>query len=364
MKILAFYLPQYHEIEENNVWWGKGYTEWNAVRNAKPLFRGHYQPKEPLNDNYYDLSKEDGTTWQWQADLARNYGIDGFCIYHYWFKDCKKLLETPAEILLKHREINIEYCFCWANEPWKRTWYSYNEEVLLPQEYGTEKEWIEHYNYLRQFFLDERYIKINNMPLIQIYRTAAIDKLKEMHKTWNELARRDGYDGIHIMAGKTSFNEDKRYQEIDSFYRFEPAYTTHYGMPKWARIQSYLRRLIVIQLNKILKNKHIQTIEDIRILYKYISLEFAENEKKVYPGICPMWDNTPRKQWKGRYLKNASPKLFEEELNKIKNRMEEDDMLFINAWNEWSEGTYLEPDKVNEYKYLEAIKKIFGHTIG
>jgi hypothetical protein len=125
-----------------------------------------------------------------------------------------------------------------------------------------------------------------------------------------------------------------------------------------------LRRLIVIQLNKILKNKHIQTIEDIRILYKYISLEFAENEKKVYPGICPMWDNTPRKQWKGRYLKNASPKLFEEELNKIKNRMEEDDMLFINAWNEWSEGTYLEPDKVNEYKYLEAIKKIFGHTIG
>ena len=140
MKILCMYLPQFHEVEENNRWWGAGYTEWTAVKRAKPIYRGHIQPKIPLNENYYDLSDVSARTWKWQSDLARQYGVHGFCVYHYWFKG-KQLLQKPLEILLNHPEIDIRYCICWANESWTRTWYGLEKEMLAEQTYGKEKGW-------------------------------------------------------------------------------------------------------------------------------------------------------------------------------------------------------------------------------
>lgn len=358
MKPIAFYLPQYHEIEENNIWWGEGFTEWDSVKNAKSYFTGHDQPKIPLDNNYYDLSDQDATTWKWQAKLAKENGVYGFCIYHYWFKNSKQLLEKPVKILLEHDEIDINYCFCWANEPWKRTWYSYNEELLMEQEYGSINEWTKHYNYMSTFFKDPRYIKKNNKPVLAIYRCAAIEKLKEMKELWEKLAKKDGFDGIYLISGNTSFKRETRLEIIDSEYRFEPAYTLHYKIPKYARVPSYIRRKIVFCLNKLTNKKSIENVESMNLLYRYMPSKFKENGIKVYPGICPSWDNTPRKKWKGTYFSKSSPNLFKKKLEFFNENLDKDDFIFINAWNEWSEGAYLEPDEKNKYNYLYAIRDV------
>ena len=206
MKILALYLPQFHEIPENNRWWGKGYTEWVAVKNAKKYYTDHYQPVVPLQNNYYDLSDETGSVWKWQADLARKYKVYGFCIYHYWFSTGNQLLEKPMEVLLAHPEIDIRYCICWANETWKRTWYSNKKEILKLQEYGTEKDWEEHFKYLVRFFKDKRYIKVDNKPMINIYHSSEIKELSAMRKLWDELAIREGFSGVYIVAGNVASN--------------------------------------------------------------------------------------------------------------------------------------------------------------
>lgn len=187
MKILALYLPQYHRIPENDNWWGEGFTEWINVKKGTPLFKGHYQPKIPLNNNYYDLSDGNGEVWRWQAELAREYGIYGFCIYHYWFEG-KMLLEKPMEILLRRKDIDVNYCICWANETWRRTWYGLRNEVLIEQTYGTEDDWKNHFKYLLPFFKDSRYIKIKNRPVIHIYRSSEIENLSLMRTLWDSMA--------------------------------------------------------------------------------------------------------------------------------------------------------------------------------
>ena len=184
MKTIAIYLPQFHEVEENNQWWGKGFTDWITVKNAQPLCAGHRQPRVPLGQNYYDLSNHD--VMQWQAKLAKRYHISGFCFYHYWFKDGRKILEKPAENLLEWMDIDMPFCFSWANQTWARTWtniqnsnawtgsdYEKSDEeegILLRQSYGGKKEWKEHFEYLLPFFKDDRYIQYDKKPIFLIYK--------------------------------------------------------------------------------------------------------------------------------------------------------------------------------------------------
>ena len=207
-KIFAMYLPQYHEIQENNKFWGKGYTDWVGVKNAKPLYPSHNQPKVPLDENYYDLSKEDSIIWQ--AKIASESGITGFGIYHYWFNDSTNLLTKPAEILLKNKDINISFFFAWDNISWKRTWSSIkgndwspivddkkdkNENPLLIEyNLGNEDNWKCHFEFLKPFFLDERYEKHNNKPIFVIYHYE--DRILDMAKYWDSLAKEIGFDGI------------------------------------------------------------------------------------------------------------------------------------------------------------------------
>ena len=190
MRVIAMYLPQFHRVKENDEWWGEGFTDWDAAKNAKPLYERHYQPHIPLNKNYYDLLKKE--TLQWQADLMKKYGIDGMCFYHYWFKEGKRILEKPAEILLENKDIDMPFCFCWANESWAKTWKAIpganiwtidetkNEGddtkpvFLLEQEYGGCREWEEHFMYLLPFFRDKRYVRINNRPVFQFYHTSQV----------------------------------------------------------------------------------------------------------------------------------------------------------------------------------------------
>lgn len=356
-KIYALYLPQYHSIPENDEWWGKGYTEWVAVKNAKPYFKGHCQPQEPLNNNYYDLSDTTGAVWQWQADLAKNYGIDGFCIYHYWFENGKKLLEKPMEILLKHKEIDIGYFACWANEPWLRTWYKSDKSVLIDQKYGDEREWEEHYYYLAEFFKDNRYLKINGKPVVAIYKTSSIENLDKMLSVWNELSIKDGFNGIYLLGAKTAFEPEKRKYLLNGEYLFEPAYTMHYQYSIFDNIPRAFSRFFRKIHNKIFNKKVVQNMENMRKLYKRISLPSSDKNLDMFYGICPSWDNTPRKQEKGTVFKKSNPNDFKKRLAEMIKDSNAGNLIMINAWNEWGEGAFLEPSVANRYAHLEAVKE-------
>lgn len=355
MKILAKYLPQFHVIPENNEWWGENYTEWTAVKNAKTISKHHTQPKVPLNNNYYDLSNIE--TWKWQENIINEYNIDGLIIYHYWFLG-KKILEKPAENLLANKDINIKYSFCWANESWTRTWYGNDKEILLNQEYGNKINWIEHFNYLLDFFKDERYIKIDNKPLISIYRSAKIDSLNEMRETWEKLAIDNGFNGIYIMSANTSFELEQRDELIDAYYNFEPKHTLKYNLPfiyKYSYIFSVIMRRLY---NKIFDNKIVEHIIDYKTIVKFSNTKKRKSTKPTFKGIFPGWDNTPRTKHKGYIYKNSSIKYFSKKLKEIINNSENDEILVINAWNEWGEGCYLEPDSINKFEYLKAIKNL------
>lgn len=361
MKILAMYLPQYHRVKENDIWWGNDYTEWEAVKNAKPLFKGHKQPRVPLNDNYYDLSNENGDTWRWQADLAKKYGVYGFCIYHYWFGEGKQLLEKPMKILLSHPEININYCVCWANESWTRTWYGLESEILMEQKYGGIDEWENHFNYLLPFFKDSRYIKIDCKPVINLHRSSYIPNLDEMRKTWDNLAKINGFAGVYIIAANTGGELETRSDLVDAYYNFEPGYTLNHKIKPLERTIYGSSIFTKTLYNKLFSKKVIERVVDSKKIYKWMNRENIKYKKPVYKGTFPMWDNTPRRSYKGLYYKNSSPELFKKSLEVIKRKISNEEFVFINAWNEWGEGCYLEPDNNNNYRYLESISDIINN---
>lgn len=353
-KVLCFYLPQFHETPENNKWWGDGYTEWTAVKNAVPYFKGHKQPNEPLNDNYYDLADEKAETWKWQSRLAQKYGIDGFVIYHYWFAG-RKVLERPVEILLRHPEIDIKYSLCWDNNEWRRTWFGNKEEILIPQNYGMQDVWKQHFDDLLPFFKDSRYIKIDNKPIFHIYACNKIPCLQEMVAYWNELAKEQGFKGIYLIAG--DYFQRGKNRAIDAYYNFEP---------NRIQVQSKYSKMLtrVIDLKNGIR-KRIQYVThkskiDIRnaaFLYKLLANENSNTAYKTFKGIWIRYDDTPRRQEKGTCYRKGTVARFEDTLYKllIQSDREKLEYIYINAWNEWGEGAYLEPDKENGYQYLQAV---------
>lgn len=361
-EIICFYLPQFYETEYNNKWWGPGYTDWTAVQNAKKFFEKHKQPRVPLNNNYYDLSDESAATLKWQAELAKKYGVYGFCIYHYWFPQ-KKLLEKPVEILRKHKEIEIHYMLCWDSKTWKRTWYAdqFEQEILLQQDFGDENIWKKHFEDLLPDFKDERYIKINNKPVFHIYRSCEISCLKEMKECWNRLAQENGFAGIYLIVGDVENRQLlNNTNAADAFYNYEPVYSSY-------RIRNTLygryivaRAGIIKRINKFLGTEIFPDIRDARIVYKKIT-DWKENTgKKTYLGVFCDYDDTPRRQIKGVVYNHNNVKYFENCLYRQLVRTKEmgNEFLYINAWNEWGESAYLEPDEANGYMYLETIKKV------
>jgi hypothetical protein len=199
MKIIPVYLPQFHRIPENDKWWGVGFTEWTNVKKARPLFSDHYQPRIPLNEFYYDLSEVE--TLRWQSNIANEYGIYGFCFYHYWFNG-KLLLERPIELLRTHGDIDIKYCISWANHNWENTWDASqgNEKILISHNFDDEDDWVAHFNYLLPYFRDGRYIVENNKPLLLILAPNIIPKLNKMLALWNKMAHDHGFDGIKFIS--------------------------------------------------------------------------------------------------------------------------------------------------------------------
>lgn len=361
-KIIAFYLPQFHETEDNNKWWGKGYTEWNAVKNAKRLYKGHAIPRVPLDDRYYDLSEENATTLKWQAELAKKYGIDGFCIYHYWFAG-KRELEKPVEILRNHKEIDIEYSLSWDSATWKRTWYAdkYEQEILVEQNYGDEEMWTRHFNDILPDFMDERYIKIDNKPVFHIYHAYIIPCLLEMKQCWNRLAKEHGFDGIYFVLGDVEYRQDpKMLESADAYYNFEPTHAFYEYYHKKYGFLCVAKAGIKKRINKIFHTSFLPDKRPAKGIYQIIQKLDRNAEKLTFLGTFVDYDDTPRRQLKGTVYTGNKISYFEECLAQQLqySRKTNKAFLYINAWNEWGESAYLEPDEKNGYQYLEAVKRV------
>ncbi len=348
MKVIAMYLPQFHKVKENDEWWGDGFTDWVSARQAVPLFDDHYQPHIPQNRNYYDLT--DKKTILWQAELMKKYGVDGVCMYHYWFKDGRKILEKPAENLLQWKDVNMPYCFCWANETWARSWSNIkgnvwsnlsepmkregDKAVLLEQKYGTKNQWKEHFEYLLPFFRDTRYIHVDGKPLFIFYKASEIPCLEEMILYWQELAREAGFHGLYFMGGNVDSSVTV---ELDAELVHEPV--------------KAFRRLIGFKAEN---NAFVTNYEEV---WKQI-LNTPSNGRKTYFGGFSGYDDTPRRGVEGIVVCGARPERFRYYLTELmaKNAANDSEIVFINAWNEWGEGMHLEPDERYGTAFLESIQ--------
>lgn len=349
MKILSLYLPGFHKDEINDKAWGEGFTEWDNVKNGKPLFKGHYQPIVPLNNNYYDLSQKKYI--EEQIDVANKYKIDGFIFYHYWFGNGITALTTPAEILRDQIDKRIDYCFCWANHSWIKNWTKGNNEPIAPQTYGGSEEWKKHIKYLIPFFKDSRYLKIDGRPMMYIYNMSDIPDFASMLKLWNEELQKENVKELYIVEFISSKNREKSFKNTNAVVEFEPLYTTFFDISKI----NLFKRFITKKFNKI-------DFQDYNKLWSYIIKRRRTYENTtIQKGCFVGWDNSARKGYNCMIVKNNTPENFAKNLTKLleNNRKEAtNDCIIINAWNEWSEGAYLEPDEKNNFKYLEAIRKV------
>jgi len=334
--IFSLYLPQFHAIPENDAWWGEGFTDWENVKRALPLFDGHNQPRIPFNNNYYDLKNTDELYRQ--SLLATEFGVGGFCFYHYWFEG-KKLLETPIENYRDDKRITLPYFLCWANHTWLNSWGAprVQDEILIKQRYGNEEIWEQHFNYLLDFFNDSKYMRINDKPVFMIYMPHDIPRIEKMITMWNKSAIENGIDGIYFIQMNTFAGVDHRTNLYDAIVDFEPLCT-------WGGKGNMVSGTL--------------TVYDYDLIYEEILNRTNNRETRVFHGAFPDWDNTARKGMWGALVEGATPDKFENYIFALlkKSHIEKNELLLINAWNEWAEGTYLEPDEKNGTAYLQAIK--------
>ncbi len=351
MKIFALFLPQFHEIPENNKWWGEGFTEWTKVKNSKPLFKGHKQPRVPLNDNYYNLLNR--KTVEFQTQLMQSYGVDGLIYYHYYFKG-KLLLERPAENLLLWKEINQPFFFCWANHSWYKATKN-KKELLIKMEYGNQEDWEQHFQYLLPFFKDKRYEKKGNMPLFMIFDNHFAEKLA-MFDYFDRRCRESGFDGICIVETIGCLPDKNMKQSICKQTQYinlrEPNTSAYLFRHKakflFSNLTRKLQRLLIKCGSKRYVNKY-----DGNKLYNIMIKDEPHNDSMLAHGVFFEWDNTPRHENRGFIITPPDKQKFFKYMDSIQN----DDFVIVNAWNEWAEGMMLEPTQDEGYKYLEWIKE-------
>jgi len=365
MKLIAYYLPQFHPTSYNDKWWGKGFTEWTNVAKSKPRFKGHHQPQVPADLGFYDLRLEE--TRVAQAKLANEYGVYGFCYYHYWF-DGEIFLDLPLNEVLKSNKPDFPFCLCWANEKWTRAWEAHEKEVLIRQNYS-ETDRIKHIHWLCKVFKDERYIKIDNKPMLLIYRVDEVPDLKERITDWRKIAKEYGFDDLYICCVR---NYDNRPMSeilslgIDALAEHQPSEESY---PK-RRPQVLIKLALSKMINKVIEilklEKSVGLFNENRIFdyhgfsQKVIDTEHPDHFKK-FPCVFPSWDNSSRKRT-ATIIQNDDEKQYakwlESSCNKVKEYSDDEQIVFVNAWNEWAEGCHLEPDLRNGKKFLQATKAV------
>lgn len=351
-RLIAFYLPQFHPIPENDEWWGKGFTEWTTVAKAKPLFRGHYQPRIPADLGFYDLRLPE--TREAQAQLARDHGIEGFCYWHYWLGNGKQLLERPFEEVLTSGEPNYPFCLGWANHTWKGVFFGAQGRTLIEQKYPGVEDHRSHFYFMLRAFSDDRYITVDGKPLIYVYKPYDIPDVKLVTDLWRELAHKAGLKGLHLVGERLPPNRSEE-------FGFDAAsYSEHNSIEKVWPKSKFLRELLRLK-RRALKRPAVFSYK--KAMEFFLRPGLAEVNE--YPCIVPNWDSTPRLGTDGVVLHNSTPELFcihvSEALQKVSGKPNEHRILFIKSWNEWAEGNYLEPDLRYGRSYLQVIKDaVFG----
>lgn len=341
-RLIAFYLPQFHPIPENDKWWGKGFTEWTNVTKARPWFAGHEQPQLPADLGYYDLRVDE--VREEQARLAATYGISGFCYYYYWFNG-RRLLEAPLDAMLKKGTPDFPFCICWANESWSRRWDGSEQELLMEQVHSPEsdRKFIED---VIPILRDPRYIRVDGAPLLIVYRISLMPDPIAATETWRKVCKEAGIEKLHIAAVQSFGIEDPRSYGCDSAVEFPP-----HGISA-SEITQEVEGLDPKFEGKIFDYRDLVSGDELKQDSKY----------DVFPGVMPSWDNTARRNGRGHVFHNATPNLYEEWLRSAIARAARqpvagEQIVFINAWNEWAEGTHLEPDKRWGHAFLEATRR-------
>jgi hypothetical protein len=367
-KLIAMYFTQLHAIPENDQWWGKGFTDWVNVKAARPQFDGHNQPRIPLNNKYYDQSQLE--TLYWQADLARAHGVYGFCHYHYWF-DGKQLLETPTNLMLQNKDINMPFCLSWANETWSKRWDGRDHHILIKQTHPPDKErWKLHFEYLIKAWSDERAIRVDDKPVFVIYRPQNIPEIDQMLEYWRELANQAGLKGLYLIHQKQYEmpNQDslKSFDAMFQFQPFESIYSPHFDkssmkQANWFKLVRALPESIQDMLRSLYAafNKQL-TFYDYDEVWRITAQIHADPNRTTFPGAFVDWDNTARYKKRATIFKGADPERFgywfKQLVESMPSRNLPENFIFLNAWNEWSESAYLEPDSHNTMGYLDQVK--------
>lgn len=342
VKLIAFYLPQFHAIPENNTWWGEGFTEWSNVKPAQAQFEGHYQPHVPGELGYYDLLNP-GVQHR-QVELARLYGVGGFCFYTYWFGG-KLLLEKPVENYLNDRSLGLPFCLCWANENWTRRWDGRDKEILIGQKHSPKDDlaFIQH---AAQYMRDERYIRIDGKPLLLVYRPGLLPSAKETAQRWRLWCQQNGIGDIYLAYTQSFAKVDPGKYGFDAAIEFPP----NISIP-----------IDVTKKVKPLSSNFGCTVYDWRAFVQQ-SRHYQKPDYMLFRGVCPSWDNTARRKNTSNVFINSSPGGYQEWLtnaiNETCTRIDNPDerLIFVNAWNEWAEGAHLEPDQRYGYAYLDATR--------
>ncbi|HEX4707474.1 MAG TPA: glycoside hydrolase family 99-like domain-containing protein [Candidatus Udaeobacter sp.] len=358
VRAIAFYLPQFHPTPENDAWWGKGFTEWTNVAKAHPLFRGHYQPHLPADLGFYDLRLSE--TREAQAELAREHGISGFCYYHYWFNG-KRLLERPFDEVLASGKPDFPFCLCWANESWSRRWLGEERDLLAEQTYSHEDD-LAHADWLGNAFADNRYIRIGGRPLLLVYRPTHLPDANRTVELWRGMFERHHLGNPYLVGVDAHCpGFDCRQLGFDSTLAFTPQLS---ALPGWNGDGWKLRRFLC-NMRMCIPNGRtkVYDIMEARRAMAQIPREFPHVEC-VFVG----WDNTPRRGSDGIMMINGTAEEFGAALRSTIHDMalsaEGNDLLFINAWNEWAEGNHLEPDQRFGCGYLQQVKQAVDSSRG
>jgi lipopolysaccharide biosynthesis protein len=345
--LIAFYLPQYHPIPENDLWWGRGFTEWTNVARARSLFPGHCQPNIPADLGFYDLRLPEARSAQ--AEMALEYGISAFCYWHYWFAG-KRLLERPFNEVLSTGEPKIPFCLGWANDSWSGVWHGCPEKILIEQTYPGKADNERHFKSLLKAFTDERYFKIREKPLFIIYKPYRLPNALSFIEHWQDMAVKEGIKGIHFVAHVNSMDWDASAHGFDAVVPHNPGITTwfHFNPPQGS---GGISKLAIKRKPDLMEYKE----------YIKLALPQSKNGVPSYPCVVPSWDNTPRCGNDGMVLTNSTPELFKKHLSEaisaVSAQQESNRIIFIKSWNEWAEGNYLEPDLKHGRGYLDACRE-------
>lgn len=377
-RLIAFYLPQFHPIPENDEWWGKGFTEWTNVTRARPLFPQHYQPRLPADLGFYDLRIPEVRAAQ--ADLARKAGVEAFCYWHYWFAG-RRILERPFNEVVSSGEPDYPFCLAWANDTWSGHWYGATRRTLIEQTYPGKVDHERHFHALLEAFHDPRYVRVHNRPIFTIFRPRNLPATEGFIDLWQELASRNGLEGIHFVAhlfddeldfpwrdlgysGAVATNELKlhrrRFWDIAN-RRFRAASDKSDPRAKTSMLLKAAAETGRLAWHRVLQRlfQWPGGVHFYRDAVLFLKSESAL-EKGCYPSVVPGWDNTARAGRKGVVLHGSTPQLFAEHLHEILDavaeRPAEERIVYIKSWNEWAEGNYLEPDQKFGSAYLDAVR--------